>query len=197
MRKVLIVNPNYQYLNMFRGRGWEIVDSIFDADLVQFTGGADVTPEIYGEPNSASYNDLGRDLEEAGVFALALRMDIPMAGICRGGQFLNVMSGGKMHQDVSGHAVHNGHFAYTEDGRKIKVSSTHHQIIDLGPHPNAVLLMWGEEKVFPDVPQVEAVYYPNTNCLCFQPHPEFGTVPECQDYYFELIDTYLLNKENG
>ena len=193
MRKVLVVGGHPGVVAMFELRGWEVTQDLTKADLVQFTGGADVSPAIYGEPNSASHCDWARDLHEAGVFALALRMGLPMAGICRGGQFLNVMSGGKMHQHVEGHAEGNTHWAYTADNRKIRVSSTHHQIMQ-PDFAEAQLLLHGEESVFPDVAQVEAVYYPNTNALCFQPHPEFQNVPECTDLYFEFIYNYLLNE---
>src|SRR3546814_3238996 len=45
-------------------------------------------------------------LFRSGYFAIARRMHKPMAGICRGGQFLNVMCGGSMIQHVEGHAIH-------------------------------------------------------------------------------------------
>lgn len=191
MKKVFIIDGNGQYKNMFINQGWKLIDNLFEADLVQFTGGADVTPEIYGQPNTASGCDWERDLYEAGAFAIALRMGIPMAGICRGGQFLNVMSGGRMHQHVEGHAIYSGHKAKTKDGREIHVSSTHHQIMD--PHPTkSVVLLTANEKVFPNVEQVEAVYYKHTNCLCYQPHPEFfAKGNECQEFYFELIHNLL------
>lgn len=193
MRKVLVVGGHPAIESMFETRGWEITKSFDKADLIQFTGGADVSPEIYGSVNTSSHTDWARDMREAGLFALALRMGIPMTGICRGGQFLNVMSGGKMHQHVEGHAEGNTHWGFTADGRKVRVSSTHHQIME-PDFTEAKLLMHAEESVFPDVAQVEAVYYPSTNALCFQPHPEFQNVPECTDLYFEYIYTYLLNE---
>lgn len=191
--RVLIVDGNHQYKEMFLNRGWELATNIFEADLIQFTGGEDVTPEIYEEINTASGCNFERDLMEAGIFAIANRLEIPMAGICRGGQFLNVMSGGKMHQHVEGHAIYSGHKAVTPEGRSIHVSSTHHQI--MYPSKKGEVLLEANEKVIPVVDQVEAVFYSHTNCLCFQPHPEFYKKGhECQDFYFELLEKFLLVK---
>lgn len=178
--RVLIVGGGYDYLRMFTGRGWELTDSLINADLVQFTGGADVTPEIYGEKNTRSHNSLDRDLREAGYFALALRMGIPMAGICRGGQFLNVMCGGKMIQHVEGHGIHGTHT--TAAGKN--VTSTHHQA--MLPGDFCSIIDWcPKDKIN------EVLYYLELDVLCFQPHPEFQGYDECQDYYFELLNRCL------
>jgi hypothetical protein len=55
-----------------------------------------------------------------------------MVGICRGGQFLNVMNGGDMWQDVDGHGLAGTHLAYSmveELPMPFEVTSTHHQMI--------------------------------------------------------------------
>ena len=38
--------------------------------------------------------------------------------------------------------------------------------------------------------EVEVAHFPDTNCLAFQPHPEFYT-GRMQDYYFKLIKEKL------
>src|SRR5690606_36449796 len=73
-------------------------------DLICFTGGADVSAELYGEENTYSFCDPERDEEERIIYDMALAHGIPMVGICRGGQFLNVMNGGKMIQHIEGHS---------------------------------------------------------------------------------------------
>src|SRR5574337_1223462 len=168
--KVFIINGNYQYQSMFVKAGWDITDDFFKANLIQFTGGEDVTPEIYGKTNTNSYNNFNRDLIEAGYFALAIRCNKPMAGICRGGQFLNVMCGGKMIQDISGHAIRGTHtINIFSDGMNIidmiEVTSTHHQ--EIVPSVEARLIGEADDGV------AEVIFYENNNCLCFQPHPEF------------------------
>lgn len=193
MSKVLIVGSsgNCQYAEMFRSRGWTVVvdpREIFDVDLIQFTGGEDVTPEIYGEENTDSYNNFARDLREAGFFAIGQRLGKPMAGICRGGQFLNVMCGGKMIQDIPGHAIGGTHKVYDHaTDRNRDVTSTHHQ--GILPAVGLDGEIEGEVAVAPDgITEVVSYYYDKV--LCFQPHPEFYQ-NDCQDYYFELLNDYL------
>ena len=40
-------------------------------------------------------------------------------------------------------------------------------------------------------PDVEVVFYPGKNVLCFQPHPEIFGGEDCRDYYFELLTRHL------
>lgn len=204
--KVLIVGGNGQgYGRMFMSAGWELVNDIREADMVQFTGGEDVTPSLYGEAkHQYTGNSFERDVYEAGYFAIAQRMGTPMSGICRGGQFLNVMSGGSMYQHVSAHATGRNHdLVDVNTGRAISVSSTHHQMMIAGP--DGILVATANLGGFKEYVNehgiterkaqavnefdTESVYYPNTQTLCFQPHPEFFQPGhECFEYYFELIE---------
>jgi gamma-glutamyl-gamma-aminobutyrate hydrolase PuuD len=205
MPNVLIVGGGSGgYSQMFRAAGWGLALDPFDADMLQFTGGEDVTPAIYGEEtHHTTGNYFGRDLQEAGYFAIAVRTGKPVSGICRGGQFLNVMSGGKMYQHVSKHAVVGTHKLVDEQsGNDIAVSSTHHQMMRAGPDGIIVATadLGGFKQYMADgtvveapagEPDTEVVYYPHTKALCFQPHPEFFRPDhECFQYYFELINRY-------
>lgn len=188
--KVCIINGNEQYVKMFKDRGWDIIPQPFEADLIQFTGGADVSPFIYGQENIASHCDYNRDLFEAGIFAIAKRMGIPMAGICRGGQFLNVMCGGSMIQDIPNHAIGGKHKALCFDDNTMKVpvvevTSTHHQAMLTNNIWECETIAVSEDGIN------EIVYYDEYNCLCFQPHPEFHNADECRDCYFDLLEQYL------
>ena len=51
--------------------------------------------------NYASSIDIGRDVEDIRNFHMAKRMGIPLFGVCRGHQFLNAMSGGKLTQHIT------------------------------------------------------------------------------------------------
>lgn len=200
--KVYIISGNEQYRRMFQNAGWGLAKSPLKADMIQFTGGEDVSPCLYGEERHPYTGDnLERDLYEAGYFAFAQRMGIPMSGICRGGQFLNVMSGGRMYQHVSAHATgHNHDLIDVNTGRAITVSSTHHQMMIAGD--SGVLVAAANLGGFKQYvsegraiqaeynePDTESVYYPDTKALCFQPHPEFFQPGhECFEYYFELIE---------
>ena len=80
-------------------------------DGLVITGGKDVDPVRYGQaPHPAT--DEPRHDRDAWEFALlhgALRRGMPVLGICRGAQVLNVAVGGTLHQhlpDVIGHSRH-------------------------------------------------------------------------------------------
>ena len=72
----------------------EILDSI---DALLLTGGGDVDPALYGgDPAAAQLVDRGRDDLEIALIRGALRRDMPILGICRGIQILNVAQGGDL-----------------------------------------------------------------------------------------------------
>ena len=74
------------------------------ADAVVLTGMAsrDLHPALYGEaPRSVNGTaDLASDRADIAVVNAALSLDLPIVGICRGHQLLNVASGGSLFQDV-------------------------------------------------------------------------------------------------
>ncbi|MEW5983583.1 MAG: gamma-glutamyl-gamma-aminobutyrate hydrolase family protein [Acidobacteriota bacterium] len=69
---------------------------------VIFTGGDDVSPERYGEEPHPSIKcvDPTRDAFEIELARLAMQADVPILGICRGLQVLNVAGGGSLIQDI-------------------------------------------------------------------------------------------------
>ena len=196
---VYIVNGSGAYVSMFAEK-FHVVDDIKHASLVCFTGGSDVTPALYNQPrNPHTYCNDGRDLQEIGIFNYCQANGLPMVGICRGGQFLNVMCGGSMYQHVTGHAQGNHMVKAVGIDIPFIVSSTHHQM--MLPHKDAHVLAYADGlsgvrthwdgKLFvghthPNK-DAEVVYYAHKDVLCFQPHPEFGGVPECRDYFFKCV----------
>lgn len=201
------------YAKMFKDRGWEITNNIMEADLVQFLGGSDVSPELYGEKkHPKTFSNPARDKFEQSIYEQALELGLPMAGICRGGQFLHVMNGGKMWQDVDNHMK--THVASLPGPLgEIEVSSDHHQMMRVNEFSDHVVLLtaleseWLESVTENGEPiatkvhaktqdDVEAIYYPITRCLCFQPHPEYPGFSECQQVYFYFIDNYLFANLN-
>lgn len=205
--QVYVVGGGFEYIRMMYNLGYDGAKGVDDADIVLFTGGEDVNPELYGEPCMAktNFNRL-RDEKEKAIYDAALAKEIPMVGICRGGQFLNVMNGGKMWQHVTGHCgnhigrieippFHNG------KRRTIEFTSTHHQM--MRPTEDAMILATASvawEKLSPELSKVgkedddvEVVFYDDTNCLCFQPHPEFARAPsECLDFFEECMENFIV-----
>lgn len=206
----LFPTTDMQVIKLFRNRGYEIVtmhNKHKGFDGVVFTGGEDVTPFLYGDSchQLTEYN-LARDLMENALFR-EVPTNMPKVGICRGAQFLNVMSGGRMYQHVTGHCVPHK-VMDTTDHRVFEVTSTHHQMMQ--PSDNGWVMLaadvatnlqtantnftykLGEENEMDDV---EAVHYYNTSSFCYQPHPEYGTASkECTDWFWEAID-FLFEKE--
>lgn len=191
-KKAFVPTQGVSLWRHFLGKGgYDVVDNIFDADFIQFTGGQDVSPELYNCLNIRSNVNKERDLFEAGIFAIGRRRDIPMVGVCRGGQFLNVMCGGAMIQHCEGHQSH--HRMKTNDGREMMATSTHHQMMI--PTSRAIILASaniihkegdGENPYLMEC-DPEVVLYHREKCLCFQPHPEWGQYQELTDYYFSLL----------
>lgn len=192
--------PDPQVQSMLIKRGHSVVFSpkqYFDAVL--FTGGADVHPILYGEKlNDKTRYDLARDMKDSQAYH-SLYGSIPKVGICRGAQFLNVKSGGRMYQHVDNHGISGTHVAM--DGwtnKEIKVTSTHHQM--MRPNNDAEILLYSDistsratdtSTIYPagyEEFDTEACFYADTNSFCFQPHPENANSPEeCTNYFFDKI----------
>ena len=76
------------------------IRELYDGFL--FTGGADVDPVLYNEKRlpSCGISDPVRDRAETMIFDYAYEKDIPVLGICRGCQIINVLLGGTLYQDL-------------------------------------------------------------------------------------------------
>ena len=70
-------------------------------DGVVITGGHDVDPVLYAQESKVlPHYDPDRDAFESAVIDDALAGGLPLLGICRGAQLLNVRRGGDLHQDL-------------------------------------------------------------------------------------------------
>lgn len=70
-------------------------------DAVVVTGGHDIDPVLYAEePEVHPKYDPERDTLESAVIDHALKCGLPLLGICRGAQLLNVRRGGNLFQDL-------------------------------------------------------------------------------------------------
>jgi putative glutamine amidotransferase len=107
---------NGRYVEALEARGARciVLDETADAatraaaflqmDGLLLTGGADVAPERYGHPvRGAEAVEPHRDALEDEAFAAARARDLPILGVCRGLQMLNVLMGGALVQHVEGH----------------------------------------------------------------------------------------------
>jgi putative glutamine amidotransferase len=67
-----------------------------------YIGGCDILPDYYGEAALPALGELcpPRDIFEISLYQLAARLDLPMLGVCRGMQVMNVAAGGSLYQDL-------------------------------------------------------------------------------------------------
>ena len=161
------------------------------ADGVLFTGGVDISPEIYGAENRHSVNvDPGLDNMELEIFAEFYKRKKPILGICRGIQFINVALGGDLIQDIHGEtgSVHtepsseHEHYVNTVKGSavnkllgdRIYTNSFHHQAVNrLGD--GLTVTARADDGI------IEAVEHESLPIIGVQWHPErmlVGRIPE-------------------
>jgi putative glutamine amidotransferase len=115
-------------------------------DGLLLPGGWDVDPYFYGEVRDDKVLETDPELDETEIslFHQAREREIPVLGICRGQQVINVAMGGTLVQHLEGHEVRElgrSHLAHaievdpsSELGRaagehKVRVNSLHHQAI--------------------------------------------------------------------
>lgn len=157
----------------------------FDGFL--FTGGHDVSPELYGATNSGlSVCCPERDAMETFLLKAVLKADKPVLGICRGLQFINAVLGGTLWQDLPtehpsdivhrqgkpyDNPVHTvrlqGELETLLQKTELRVNSRHHQAVrDLSPELKPAA-------VSPDG-IIEAATMPGKRfVLAVQWHPEY------------------------
>ena len=194
--KVFLTVKNHLLEELVKGLNLEIVKYIFDADILLFGGTSpDVSPILYNkEDKTKTPFSLARDREDIFLYKLAEHLNLPMIGIGRGAQFLNVMLGGRLHQQIPNH--NKAHPAtIVANSKEILVSSAHHQSIIPSEETSYIPLLIANvynNNDGSDILDIEAIYYSKQRILCFQPHPEFYNHSECKEYFEELVKAYYL-----
>jgi gamma-glutamyl-gamma-aminobutyrate hydrolase PuuD len=130
-----------------------IVELLESLDGIIFTGGEDFDPSYYDETPIPHMNRINapRDMFDIKLLRLAVKHGIPVLGICRGVQLINIAYGGSLYQDLSAQYPDKSikhrqtlpkedasHAVIVEDGtvfadmvreRMLMVNSSHHQAI--------------------------------------------------------------------
>lgn len=188
-----------------------LVYKIDEADIVLFTGGPDVDPDLYGEPSHPHTKvSVWRDLDDLKTYKKAIKLKIPMVGVCRGAQFLCVMAGGRLVQHQKD-APFLHHEIETTLLPRITVNSSHHQAMwpwMMCPD-DFVVLGWSRgispyhengyhEEVVDANPlalgrEVEIAYFRKNNALCIQSHPEWCFPPKDihEQIFIQTMRQYL------
>jgi putative glutamine amidotransferase len=142
----------------------DAVGALLDrVDGVVVSGGPDIDPSLYGEAPHPELGptDLPLDRFEIGFVRRALERDLPVLGICRGAEVLNVARGGTLVQHIEGHRQTEAarvatHEVRIEEGSAVsavmggvthaRVNTFHHQAMDaLGGGVRAVA--WADDGV--------------------------------------------------
>ncbi len=140
-----------RYVRALRGAGADVVmlepgDAVpEDIAGVCFAGGGDIDPGRYGETDAEGRCgpiDAARDELELALARRALDADLPVLGICRGFQLLNVALGGSLVLHVDGHQVSGDDvvehvlevradtkLARATAAGRMRVNSRHHQAV--------------------------------------------------------------------
>jgi len=187
------------------------VEDIYKCDGFILTGGVDVHPALYDGKEVYNNNPASlqpdRDHFEEKIYRYSQRNSLPMIGICRGMQLINVLQGGKLIQDLdNGNERHKKEDSDKEHGiiaegqtllRDVAgssigyVNSAHHQAID----PNAI----GENLMVnaydDDEKIIEGLEFKNKNdtgfMLCVQWHPERMKQKEQNPFSQNLKNQFL------
>ncbi|MBE5882917.1 MAG: gamma-glutamyl-gamma-aminobutyrate hydrolase family protein [Lachnospiraceae bacterium] len=150
-------------------------------DALILPGGGDITPILFGEHNTGSRNmDTELDILQFQALELALQHKLPILGICKGMQLINIAFGGTIIQDMPDSSLHryqNGDMYHSTNiqkasclydlyGEELTVNSAHHQCVEqIGSGLHAI--QWCS------VDQcVEALMHKTLPILGLQWHPE-------------------------
>jgi putative glutamine amidotransferase len=146
-------------------------DAVFAAmDGLLLSGGADLDPALYGEqPHPAVVIEGARDDLELAAWSAARERGVPIFGVCRGFQAINVFAGGRLVQHLEGHdsptQAPQGHLLHLDPASRLaailgetdpmlstEVNSYHHQAVrpaglapglvasGVAPHPDGDLV---------------------------------------------------------
>lgn len=153
----------------------EVVDNIESADIVLFSGTSDVSPSLYGEKKGpTTVTNYKKDLMEKKIYK-HLRKNQLAVGIGRGAQFLAVMNGARLRQEIFGHNLRETH-PIISSTQYYEITSFHHQSIDVSNmDENQYNILFSSPGRYHDLSVPEIVIFDGgqyAKCLCIQGHPE-------------------------
>lgn len=178
---------------------------LYDSDLVVFTGGPDVEPMYYNEepyPTTSWSED--RDHSDIGVYMQCLDEGIPMVGVCRGAQFLAVMNGAKLFQEIDNHYGDHPIFDVKRKIQLERVSSVHHQCVrpcadmEIIAVAHKATQRWANPEYCVEgrSAELEAFYFRDTCCFGVQGHPEYKDYNGYAKWFLDYLDELVCLNED-
>ena len=178
-------------------------------DGIIFTGGEDFAPAYFGQEEHDKLGEVNvtRDTYDLTLFKLAKDRNIPILGICRGLQLINVAMGGTLYQDLPSQKPSDINHRQDEEGtvathsvsivegsmmhqilgqKEVQVNTFHHQAIEKLA-PGLKIVGWANDSV-PEM--IEA--YPSRQIIGTQFHPEIFTANG--DALMGKLFKFLVNK---
>jgi putative glutamine amidotransferase len=187
-------------------------EDIETCDAFILTGGVDIDPSFYNEKNTYKNKpavfEIKRDEFEKKIFEYSQTHHLPLLGICRGMQLVNVLQGGKLIQDLGlFNEIHKKEQSDKEHEVKIekdsllceivaenigKVNSAHHQAVDRGAlGENLMINAYSntQEKT------IEGIEFKDKTgkafMLCVQWHPERMNDKESSSFSKNIKEKFL------
>jgi len=221
---ISFTRTNFQnYWNWFAektGEGFELVELSFEKNNVDdiekcdgfvLTGGVDVHPNLYDGaedyPGKQKFQK-ARDSFETRIYEYAQKNKLPLLGICRGLQLVNVLEGGKLVEDLGkGNVIHkkeedidkihkvkvekNSLLSDITGNNNGEVNSAHHQSVNqnaLGK--NLRVSAWSEKDQV-----IEGLEFDDKTgkgfMLCIQWHPERMADKEKNPFSYKIRERFL------
>ena len=185
------LQPDVIIINMYTANIDSIESILSRCGGLLLTGGGDVIPGIYGkgeESSKCSDFDAKRDSMELKLIRVAMSKKMPILGVCRGEQILNVANGGSLFTDIPTdigktviHRIKDSvvyHNVSLEKGTQLqqicgvsegKVNSIHHQAVDK-ISPAFAVAAKGDDGVIEAIEIKDKTKYPFV--VAVQWHPE-------------------------
>jgi putative glutamine amidotransferase len=187
----------------------EAIAVIHGVDGLLVPGGWDVDPAAYGEARQRETPnvDVPLDLTEIALLRAAAEEGVPVLGICRGQQVINVALGGSLLQHVPGHDNHGhprdllAHSIDVQAGSEISkvapsghilVNSLHHQSVkDVAPGLRATA--YSPDGVVEGIESSDGLF------VAMQCHPEelLGQQPWALALFGRFVDRVSQHRRDG
>jgi gamma-glutamyl-gamma-aminobutyrate hydrolase PuuD len=194
-----VADDEARFAKMFARAQCRRAESVHEADLIVFGGGSDVDPVLYGETrHDSTWPSPSRDKTDMDLYLMCKEHGIPMLGICRGAQFLHVMNGGKLYQDVDGHYGDHSMWDILNNKHLEKISSVHHQMVIENVRGGMEIIgtsAKSHERALNNKnysvgshADIEAFWYRDTCCIGIQGHPEYEGYHYFTKWTLEILE---------
>lgn len=171
---------------------------LLDIQGVILTGGNNVSPRLYGQKSVTEQGfSENRDRVETELLRFALERGLPVLGVCRGMQLINVFFGGSLIQDIHlrEHSINHAGSSHINrimdddtakilDAAEVIVNSFHRQGFTIEMAAPALKIFAISEDGL-----VEGLYHPKYPILAIQWHPERPSATA--EFDLRLIQSFL------